>query len=40
MLFDAVYELAGPFLIPIALFVAGLVGYAALLTLTRLLGDD
>lgn len=39
MSLDAVYDLAGPFLFPVALFVAGIVGYGALLALTRLFGD-
>jgi hypothetical protein len=32
---DALVETFGPFLIPVALFVAGIVGYAALVALGR-----
>lgn len=32
---DVLYETFGPFVVPAAIFVAGLVGYALLLVLTR-----
>lgn len=39
---DAVVDAVGPFLIPVVLFVLGLVGYLALLVLTRwgVLGEE
>jgi hypothetical protein len=39
---SAVIETVGPFLIPVALFVTGLVGYLFLFVLTRwgVLGDE
>jgi hypothetical protein len=36
---DAVVGTFGPFVIPVALFVLGVVGYVALLFLQRLLGN-
>lgn len=38
---DAVFEFAGPFVIPVVLFVLGMVGYGVLVALGRLeLVDD
>ena len=39
---DALVDAAGPFLIPVALFVLGLVGYLFLFVLTRwgILGEN
>jgi hypothetical protein len=37
---DAVWTTFGPFVVPVALFALGVVGYAVLYTLGRLAGRD